>query len=167
MSKPHSMYDAIVAALDKLSAPPGADIAARIVGLHQMLTGEARAADDSAFTALSALKEARGLLSQHAPGDTLADMARSLVERHAEALRQRDEQVLLRGRAQQAEADALERAGRFEVRAEIAEQALRLDETARVEVMAELAQLRAEVARLSAQLDYASEQIQAGLRRGA
>lgn len=149
-----STYSKIVQTLDALSAPPGADIAARIVGLHQMLTGEARAADDSAANARAALKEARNLLSQHAPGDTLPDMARNLVERHAEALRQRDEQVAARMAAQQAEADAEERAATTANESD-------------AKFLHELAAQRAEVARLSAQLDYASEQIQAGLRRGA
>ena len=118
-------------------------ISERIRGLHLALT-------EATERVVFEVKEARRLLSQHATGDTLADMARSLVERHAEAIRQRDEQVLIRGRAEAREADAEERAATFEG-------AFQSANVSNAKLLHEIHDLRAETQRLQAQLDYATE----------
>ena len=161
--------------LDALKAPPNASIAERIRGLvgpaaaalHEagFVVGEGTLAD-GITEALADAKAARGVLGAYV-GDhgTLAEATGRLVDLRFDAIAQRDEQVLIRGRAQQAEADALdqcrlatERADRMDAQWAAAERrATALEEEAQ--------RLRADVARLSNQLDYATELCLAGFRQ--
>ena len=161
--------------LDALKAPPNASIAERIRGLvgpaaaalHEagFVVGEGTLAD-GITEALADIKNARVLAgTQINASGTLSDVVSRLMDLRTWALAQRDEQVLIRGRAQQAEADALdqcrlatERADRMDAQWAAAERrATALEEEAQ--------RLRADVARLSNQLDYATELCLAGFRQ--
>jgi chromosome segregation ATPase len=86
-------HNDIHAALDELGAPPGSTTAMRIRGLHRELTD----------TAASMLANARAGFD--------AAMADVVKERDG-AIRQRDEQTLIRKRAETREAEALKALGR-------------------------------------------------------
>jgi chromosome segregation ATPase len=149
----------IIDQLDVLDAPPGETITGRILGLHQRLT-------DAGAGERMQIRKALDVLSAHVGDEgTLTDVARRMVDRLIEALRQRDDQANMRlaaVRSQVAAEDAArlatERADRMDAQWAAAERrAAALEEDAQ--------KLRADVGRLSNQLDYATELCLAGFRQ--
>ncbi len=137
-------YSSIIGQLDALDAPPGETIAGRILGLHLALTdakeravAEERQKLDDAMAALNAA-------NLYVAEGTLATGIEGLASR-------RDA--------------ALETLGAMRHRADVAEYALKSANEANAKLLHEIDELRADVARLSNQLDYATELCLAGFRQ--
>jgi hypothetical protein len=90
-----------------------------------------------------------------------------MVDRAAEAIAQRDDQASMRLAAVRAEAAAEEAARLATERADRMDAQWAAAERRAVDLENEAHQLRAETQRQQAQLDWAAEQFQAALRRGA
>ena len=154
MDQPNT-YSRITDQLDALSAPPGETIAERIKGLHVELTEAA----------------ARAVLEERAKGEAaLADALRTVDAAWA-ALNAADLYVAegtlatgIEGLASRRDA-ALEALGAVRHRADVAEYALESANESNSKLLREIDELRTQVARLSAQLDYATELCLAGFRQ--
>jgi hypothetical protein len=161
MSDGKTTYSSVIETLDVIGAPPGENIAGRILALRQELL-------DAGAGERMQIRKALDVLSAHVGDEgTLADVARRMVDRAAEAIAQRDDQASMRLAAVRAEAAAEEAARLATERADRMDAQWAAAERRAVDLENEAHQLRAETQRQQAQLDWAAEQFQAALRRGA
>jgi pheromone shutdown protein TraB len=142
-------YSQIRATLDAINAlPANGTISERIKNLHgELLVSLAQRGEQYAKEHQYA--DACRLLFPFAAG-TLPEMVQYIIDKRAEAIAQRDEQVHARSRAESAHAAAI-------VRAEAAELALVTYENADANMRRDLREMRAERDALRAKLKYATQ----------
>jgi hypothetical protein len=160
MSDGKTTYSSVIETLDRLSAPPGENIAERILALRQELLDAAARAVVAEREKLDAAMAALNAADLYVNEGTLATGIEGLARRRDDAVE----------RADLAERQSLAVQGlcetlQIERKAE-RERAIAAERRA-VNLENEAHQLRAETQRQQAQLDWAAEQFQAALRRGA